>query len=213
MTGNSGPWRLPAAPVRMNCRLGLFPAFQVDRRPGRTALGTSGPARLERPCPATALSDVGSDSFLVLARSSRSPDELQRRSSLALQDLPGEALRSFPVPAEHGQDLAVLVDRSPKVTVLKLDRLEHFIQVPDVTESPVSPPRSPSVRRSELAAPQSNGLVGHGDASLRGRVLDVAEGKGESTIEPHGMSDDFERKAVTSIEGTPSINSRRTART
>ena len=84
---------------------------------------------------------------------------------------------------------------------LTADRNEQLVQVPDVTEATLSPRQSPSIRWSKLPAPGSNGFVGHGDATLGEKVLDIAKAQREPMIQPNGVADDFGWKAVASIQG------------
>ena len=70
------------------------------------------------------------------------------------------------------------------------------------------PPQSTSIRWSKLSAPGSNGFVGHRDATLSEKVLDIAKARSEAMVQPDGMADDLGWKSVTSI-GIPSVNCRR----
>ena len=58
----------------------------------------------------------------------------------------------------------------------------------------------PSKGGTEFATPQSDRLVGHGDAALGEQVFDIPEAEGEPMIEPHGVTDDLGREAVASIQ-------------
>ncbi len=78
---------------------------------------------------------------------------------------------------------------------------EHFVHVPDVAESTLSPPQSTSIRWSKLPAPGSNGFVGYGDATLSEKVLDIAKAQSEPMVQPDGKADDLGWKAVASIQG------------
>ena len=86
------------------------------------------------------------------------------------------------------EDIAILVHRSPKIMTFAANRDEHFVHVPDVTEPPLSPPRSAGVVGSKLPAPGSNGFLGYGDATLSEQVLDIAKAQSEpnATTRRHG---------------------------
>jgi hypothetical protein len=97
------------------------------------------------------------------------------------------------------QDVAVLVHRSPKIMAFAADRDEHFVHVPDVAETTLSPPQGAGIRWTKLPAPGSNGFVGYGDATLSEKVFHVAKAQREPMVQPNGMADDFGWKAVASI--------------
>ncbi len=99
------------------------------------------------------------------------------------------------------QDIAILVNGSPKITAFAADGDEHLIHVPDVTEAALWPPQSAGIRWSELPTPGSNGFVGYGDAPLSEKVLDVAKAQREPMVQPDGVADDFGWEAVASIQG------------
>ncbi len=84
---------------------------------------------------------------------------------------------------------------------LAADGDEHFIHVPDVAESTLSPPQSAGIRWSKLSAPGSNGFVGYANATLSKQVLDIAKAQSEAMVQPNRMADDFRGKAVTPIQG------------
>ena len=130
-------------------------------------------------------------------------DELQRWPPLVFQHLAKEALSGSPVSAACDQDIkdiAVLVNRSPKIMTFAADRDEQLIHVPDVTATTLSPPQSSGVLRSKLAAPRSDGFVGHRDATLGEKVLAIAKAEREPMIQPNGMADDFGWKPVPPIQ-------------
>ena len=130
-------------------------------------------------------------------------DELQRWPPLVFQHLAKEALSGSPVSAACDQDIkdiAVLVNRSPKIMTFAADRDEQLIHVPDVAESALSSPQSTRIRWSKLPAPGSNGFVGYGDATLSEKVLDIAKAQSEPMVQPDGMADDLGWKAVASIQ-------------
>ncbi len=105
-------------------------------------------------------------------------NQLQRWPLLVFQYLAKEALSGSPVAVARDQNIknvAVLIDRSPKIMTFAADRDEQFIHVPDVTESTLLSPQSTSIRWSKLAVPGSNGFVGYGDATLSEKVLHIRE--------------------------------------
>ena len=80
-----------------------------------------------------------------------------------------------------------------------MDRHEELIQVPRVAQSPFSPLQPAAVLRAELLAPLPDGFVGDGDSTLRQEVLDVAEAKAESVVEPDRVADDLAWESVSVV--------------
>ena len=129
-------------------------------------------------------------------------NKLQRWPLLVFQDLAKEAFSGSLVSVTCDQDIedvTILVHGSPKITALAADPDEQLIHVPDVAEPTLSP-QSAGIGWSKLPAPGSNGFVGHRDAALREKILDIAKAQGEPMVQPNGMADDFGQKAVASIQ-------------
>ncbi len=111
--------------------------------------------------------------------------ELPRWPTLLFQDLAKEALGGPLVSAAGDQDvedITVLIHGSPKIMTLSANGDEYFVHVPDVTETALPPPQSAGVFGSKLAAPGSNGFVGHLDATLGKKVLDVSKAQREPMV-------------------------------
>ena len=120
------------------------------------------------------------------------------------QHLAKEALSGSLVSATCDQDIediAILVNGSPKITAFAADGDKHLIHLPDVTEAALSPPQSAGIRWSELPTPGSNSFVGYGNAPLSEKVLDIPKAQREPMVEPNGMADDLGWEAVASIQG------------
>ena len=112
-------------------------------------------------------------------------DELQRWPLLVFQHLAKEALSGPLVSVACHQDIediAILVNGSPKIMTFPSDGNEQLVHVPDVPEATLSPPQSAGIRWSKLPAPGSNGFVGYGDAALREKVHDIAKAQGEPML-------------------------------
>ena len=117
-------------------------------------------------------------------------NQLPRRLALLFQNLAKEACGSFPVSVtcdQNIQHVTVLVHRSPKIMTFAADGNEQLIHVPDVAGSTLSLPQSTSIRWSKLPAPESNGFVGYGDATLSEKVLDIAKAQSEPMVQPDGI--------------------------
>ena len=130
-------------------------------------------------------------------------NQLPRWPLLLLQNFAKEALSGSLVSVARDQDIediAILVHRSPKITACATDRDEQLVSVPDVTETTLSPPQGSGIRRSKLPAPGSNGFVGHGDAALGKKVLDIAKAQSEPMVQSNSMADNLGWKPVAPIQ-------------
>ena len=131
-------------------------------------------------------------------------NELQRWSLLVSQHLAKEALSGPLVSVACHQDIedvAILVNGSPKIMTFPSDGDEQLVHVPDVPEPTLSPPQSAGVLGSKLSAPESNGFVEYSDAPLREKVFDIAKAQSEPMVQPNRVADDLGWEAVTSIQG------------
>ncbi len=92
-----------------------------------------------------------------------------RRFPLSCQDLVKEALGGPGIPLTLHQNIeygAVLVGGSPDLVDLSLDRDEHLVGVPVITNLTFPAFEAPLVARAELQAPSANRLIGHFDTAL-----------------------------------------------
>ena len=71
--------------------------------------------------------------------------------------------------------------------------------MPDIAELTMPTAQAPSKRGIESATPQSDRLLGHGEAALGEKVFDIPEAEGEPIIKPHGVTDDLGWEVVASI--------------
>jgi len=90
-------------------------------------------------------------------------------------------------------------DSAPKVVSLASDAHEEFVEVPRITQTPLSTPQLPSVIRTEFPTPLPNRLVGDNDPALGQKIFDIAEAQAEPVIQPDGVADDFGRKPVSVV--------------
>ena len=82
--------------------------------------------------------------------------------SLTVQQSAEESPRCTRVPTglyEEVDQVTVLVDRPPQILALTVDRHEHFVQEPGVSESTLASLQPPGVIGAELPLP--NGFVRH----------------------------------------------------
>ncbi len=95
---------------------------------------------------------------------------------------------------EDVQDVTVLVDRAPQILAATLDRDEHLVERPGVSQ----PPR---VDRTEPLASRPNRLVGDRHAALREEIFGSAEAEAEPMGEPDRVADDVGRESLSVIAG------------
>ena len=118
---------------------------------------------------------------------------------LHLQELAGKAPGGSRAPTardQNIQDLAVLFNRPPEIPALPADRNQDLIHMPDMARPATPPAQDSSKGGTEFVTPESDRLVGDCDAALGEQVFDIPEAEGESTIEPHSVTDDLRWDAV-----------------
>ncbi len=123
-------------------------------------------------------------------------------AALPLQQLAEEAFRGSPITArldENIDDITILVDCTPEILALALDRHEDLVQVPSVAQPTLPTLQTTSVLRTELEAPKPDRLVGNRDAALRQQILNVPKAHTESMVKPYGVADDLGWKSVSAV--------------
>ena len=104
--------------------------------------------------------------------------EPHRFLSLTLQQSAKESPRCILVPAgldEEINQVTVLVNRTPEIVALTVDRDKDSVQKPRISESTLSTLQLPGVVGAELRAPLPNGFVRHDDAPFGQQILDIPE--------------------------------------
>ena len=117
-------------------------------------------------------------------------DQSSRDTALGFQQRPKESDGCSPIPVrwhEAVQDVTVLVDRAPQILVATLDRDEHLVEMPGVSQPTAAAPQPPRVDRTEPLAPRPNRLVGDHHASLREEIFGIAETKTEPVSRPEEL--------------------------
>ena len=135
--------------------------------------------------------------------------ETHRFLPLTLQEFSKESPRRLPVPTrldEKVDQVPVLIHRAPQILPLAVDRDEHFVQEPRITESTLSALQPSGVIGAELPASLPNGLVRHDDAAFGQEILDIPEAQAVSVIQPDGVADDVRRKAMPKVAGSSSVH-------
>ena len=126
----------------------------------------------------------------------------ERCPALTFQEFAKEALRCPTVAPrldEAVDHVAVLIDSTPQIVPLTVDRDEHFVQEPAIAESTLPSSQSPCVVWSELSAPAVDCLVGDHNSSLRQQILDISQADTESVVEPDCVTDDRGRESVSTV--------------
>ena len=83
---------------------------------------------------------------------------------------------------EDVDDVAILIDGTPEILPLALDRDEDLVQVPRVAETALSTLQAPSVLGTELDAPKSDRFIGNCDATLSEQIFHVSKAYAESVV-------------------------------
>ena len=121
-------------------------------------------------------------------------------------ELPRAASKLKPASDEDVDQVTVLVDRTPQLLALTVDRDEDFVQEPRIAESTLTSLQLPSVVWAEFPAPLPNGFVRHDDAPFGQQILDVPEAQTVSVVQPHGVADDVRRKAMPKVAGSSRVH-------
>ena len=132
-------------------------------------------------------------------------DQAKRNLPLTLQELDKEALCGATVTPGLDEDvdhIAVLIDRTSKILPFAIDRHEHFVQKPCISEATLSSSETPDIFETEPSAPPADRFVGHYDSSFGKKILNIPEAEAEFVVEPDGMTDDFAWVTVPVIEGS-----------
>ncbi len=87
--------------------------------------------------------------------------------------------------------IAVLVDGSPKVATLALNRNDNLVKEPAIAARSETSLNTPRVLGPERTTPLTNGLVGDSDPAFGQEIFDIAKAQGEPVIKPHRLRDDF----------------------
>ncbi len=131
-------------------------------------------------------------------------DQASRHVPLGLQQLAKESHRGVPISSrlhEDVEDVTGLIHGAPQVLLATLDRDEHLVEMPGVSEPATSAPSSARILRTEPPTPLPDGLIGDVDTPAGQHVLHVSEAEREAMIEPHRVADDVGWKPVSAVAG------------
>ena len=128
--------------------------------------------------------------------------QFNRNAFLAFQQLPEEALGGALVLAvlqEDVQYVAILVDGTPEILALALNRHGDLIKKPTIATRSASLSEAPRVVEAKRGAPLPDRFVRHDDIALGQQVFDVAQAQGKPVVEPDRVADDLGRKPLAAI--------------
>ena len=131
-------------------------------------------------------------------------DQSSRDTALGFQQRPKESDGCSPIPVrlhEDVQDVTILVYCAPQILLATLDRDEHLVEMPGVSDPTAPAPQLPGVDRTEPLAPLPNRLVGDRHASLREEIFSIVEAEAESIVEPDRVADDVGWESISVIAG------------
>jgi hypothetical protein len=95
--------------------------------------------------------------------------------------------------------VAVLIHGAPQLLLLAVDSNEDLIQVPVVAQPSLSSLQFPSMVETELLTPLPDRFIGHDDAALGEKILDVPKTQAEAMISPDRIADDLGRKTIDGV--------------
>jgi hypothetical protein len=124
-------------------------------------------------------------------------DDDPRYIPQALEQLAKKLLRGLLVAATLHQDVEhviVLIHGAPQVMTLPVDRHKHLVQMPLVTGLGASTLQLIRIGLPRLPTPLTDGVMGHGDATLAQEFLHIAVAQGKPIVALDPMADDFAGK-------------------
>ena len=129
---------------------------------------------------------------------------ITRGARQALQQLAHQALGRLGVAAalhQNLQDETVLIHGAPQPVLLATDRNDGLIEMPLVAE-PTGSAAADLVGEStsEFLRPKPDRLMRDDDPTGSQQVLDHSQAERETEIKPHGVGNDFSRKAMAAIK-------------
>jgi hypothetical protein len=131
-------------------------------------------------------------------------DKVTRHIEQTFQQLTKEALGGALVPTLLDQDIqhfSVLIHGPPQIMTLPPDCDEYLVELPRVAWAPLAMPQLLGKGRTEFQAPLPHGFITNAHSSFGQQLLDITEAEAEAMIEPHGVGNDFRRKAIAAVKG------------
>ena len=117
-------------------------------------------------------------------------DDDSRRVSLALEQFAEELLGGLPVAArlhQNVQHFTVLVNGSPQVLLLAMNRQVDFVQMPAIPWPCRSCPQPLGVGRAKFLCPVAHRLVGKHHTSHYHHFFDIPVAQCETKVQPYAV--------------------------
>jgi hypothetical protein len=102
---------------------------------------------------------------------------------------------------ENIKAIAVLIDGTPEVVALSLNRNKDFVDMPGVAETSLSLFEFSGIVRPKLLTPLPNRFICDGDPTFGKEFFDFTKAEAEPMVEPDGVTDNFRGKAMTLVAG------------
>jgi hypothetical protein len=99
----------------------------------------------------------------------------------------------------YGEDVDLLIPRSPQVMALTADRQKPFIEVPLATGLRPKAAQPVGIILTEFTTPFTDRFVGHVNTAFDEERWHVSVARGETVVEPDPMADDLAWKAAMVI--------------
>src|SRR6266851_8839087 len=94
---------------------------------------------------------------------------------------------------QHG---SILVDGTPQPIPMLVDRESHFVQIPLVAASRMTPTKLTRQQWAEFETPEPDGLVTDLDPTFGEQLLDIAVAEREAMVKPDSVTDDLGRETI-----------------
>jgi hypothetical protein len=129
-------------------------------------------------------------------------DNLSGPTVMRLQQAPEEAFRRLSIAPGlqiNICNVAILVDRPPKIVLLAVDLYEHLVDIAGITVAQMARLQAPGIQTTELGAPEANSLVADSDATLSQNILDVSAAQIKPAVEPYCIGNDVGRESMNLV--------------
>ena len=97
------------------------------------------------------------------------------------------------------EHVTILINRSPKIMALTVDRQKDFVHKPRITEIPSSMPNLIGVLLTELQTPLPYRLIGDHDTPSGKDLFDISVAQCKAEIQVDRVADDLGRIAIAGI--------------
>ena len=126
----------------------------------------------------------------------------ERYLDLTFQELAKEACSGMPVAPQLNKNIyhvTVLIHGALQMLPFTVNRHEHLVEEPHISEVALPSFQLTCVLRTELQTPLSDGFIGNDDPALGEQIFHIPEAQAEPIVMPDGVADYFGRKTVSVI--------------